>query len=84
MLASMTDAVAKLMRQRGHARGRDPLAPRRTDRQRFIPGDRLTPTQSAEIRAQNAKVPPPAGNPDPFGCPFPTTPLQPNADGVRR
>jgi hypothetical protein len=86
-LASMTQAVAKLMRQRGrHVHARDPLAPKRTDRQRFVRGDQLSPAQTTEIELQNqaAATLPRGSNPDPFGCPFPTTPLQPDADGVRR
>jgi hypothetical protein len=87
MLASMTEAVAKLLRQRGHTdTRRDPLRPRKPDRQRFVRAVDLTPEQQREIRLQaRAEVaPPPAASPDPYGCPFPTTPLQPGADGVRR
>jgi hypothetical protein len=52
MVASMTEAVAKLLRGYRAPR-RDPLTPRRSDRQRFIRGDRLTERQAAEIDAQH-------------------------------
>jgi hypothetical protein len=87
MVPSMLETVQRLLRQRGHVVARrDPLAPKRTDKQRFVRGDRLSPQQATEIELQNraAAARPPAGNPDPFRAPFPTTPLQPNADGVRR
>jgi hypothetical protein len=88
MLASMLEAVERALRQRAHAHAarRDPLRPRKPDRQRFVRAVDLTPEQQREIRLQaRAEVaPPPAANPDPFGAPFPTTPIQPGADGARR
>jgi hypothetical protein len=56
MVASMLEAVGRALRERAThavARRRDPLAPRRSDRQKFIRGDRLTERQVAEIDAQH-------------------------------
>jgi hypothetical protein len=86
MVESLTDAVQRLLRGRPRLAHRDWVTPKRPD-QRFIRGDELSPEQTREIELQNrAAVPLPRGsNPDPFGCPFPTTPPQrPDADGLRR
>jgi hypothetical protein len=56
MIPSMIEAVGRALRQRAtHAvvRRRDPLTPRRSDRQRFTPGDQLTERQMAEIAQQH-------------------------------
>ena len=88
MVASMLDALARVRARRHQLKMLDPLRPRTPKRpdQRFIAGEDLTPQQTAEIEALNrASVGAPAGSrPDLQRCPFPSVPLQPGADGVRR
>jgi hypothetical protein len=82
---SMTEAVARLRARRKRLTlDDDPLRPRGPKRpdQRFVPGDQLTPQQTAEIEALNrANVTPAGSRPDPQRCPFPSLP-QPRDDGV--
>jgi hypothetical protein len=76
MVADVTGAVARLLRGRPRRR-RDPLTPRRSDRQKFTRGDRLTERQMSEIAAQHRfererdRAPFPARHIGPDGVPRP-------------
>jgi hypothetical protein len=52
MVADVTGAARRLLERRPRRR-RDPLTPKRSDKQRFTRGDRLSERQMAEIAQQH-------------------------------
>jgi hypothetical protein len=90
MVASLTDHVARLLRERRRQRGSGAHARDsgvRPGEQRFVAGEDLTPRQTAEIERQNradVRAPAEGSVPDPQRCPFPSVPLQPGPTAVPR